>query len=239
MRRRDLDHVYLAGFIQTDDPTKDQNNPTRRYGLNPEFSELVRGFGTKGWESRASAFVAEHGSLAVRLSQPRTVSKTEIVLPGGEVLAFLGGPHNQLQKAIIEEFLPRFGYRAEVLYAGDTAKKYSFVKKERLTELKFFDIEESKLPDVIAYSAEKNWVYLVEAVYSSGPISPERRMVLCDLLKTCTAATVYLTAFLDRATFRKFAPDIAWETEVWIASDPDHMIHFNGEKFLGPYAAVK
>ncbi len=182
--------------------------------------------------------MAEEGSLAVRLSQPRILARTEIALPGGELLAFVGGAHNQLQKAIIEKFLPRFGYGAEVLYVGDTAKKYSFVKKERLEELKFFDIEESKLPDVIAYSSEKNWIYLIEAVYSSGPISSERRMILCDLLKNCTAPAVYVTALLDRATFRKFAPEIAWETEVWIASDLDHMIHFNGEKFLGPHTAV-
>jgi adenine-specific DNA-methyltransferase len=44
-----------------------------------------------------------------------------------------------------------------------------------------------------------------------------------------------VTAFPDRVTFRKFAKDIAWETEVWIADNPDHMIHFNGDKFLGPY----
>jgi hypothetical protein len=31
---------------------------------------------------------------------------------------------------------------------------------------------------------------------------------------------------------------IAWESEVWIPEDPDHMIHFNPEEFLGPYANV-
>ena len=42
-------------------------------------------------------------------------------------------------------------------------------------------------------------------------------------------------AFPDRAEFRKNAADIAWETEVWIADNPDHMIHFNGDRFLGPH----
>ncbi|MFS2517149.1 MULTISPECIES: BsuBI/PstI family type II restriction endonuclease [Parabacteroides] len=28
--------------------------------------------------------------------------------------------------------------------------------------------------------------------------------------------------------------DIAWETEVWIAENPGHMIHFNGDRFIGP-----
>ncbi len=31
---------------------------------------------------------------------------------------------------------------------------------------------------------------------------------------------------------------IAWESEVWIAEEPMHMIHFNGERFLGPYPDV-
>jgi hypothetical protein len=50
---------------------------------------------------------------------------------------------------------------------------------------------------------------------------------------------VYVTAFLSIGDFRKYAADIAWETEAWIAANPDHMIHFNGPKFLGPYKAQR
>jgi type II restriction enzyme len=235
IRRKDLLHLYMAGIMATDDPTKDQNDGTRRYGLNPEFSEIVRAFGSEGWDNAVQEFVAEHGTLSDRLNRPRNLPTTRVMLPSGQELSFLGGRHNSLQKAIIERFLPRFGNGAEVLYVGDTAKKYLFVNRERLAELKFFDIEESKLPDVLAYSESKNWIFLIEAVYSSGPVSAERRLVLAQLLVDCTALPVYVTAFLDKATFRRFSPSIAWETEVWIASDSDHLIHFNGEKFLGPY----
>ncbi len=55
------------------------------------------------------------------------------------------------------------------------------------------------------------------------------------MLANCSAERIYVTAFRSRSDFRKFAGDIAWETEVWIAESPDHMIHFNGPKFLGPY----
>jgi hypothetical protein len=58
---------------------------------------------------------------------------------------------------------------------------------------------------------------------------------LREFLAKCTAEVVYVTAFTDRDSLRKFSSEIAWETEVWVASDPDHMIHFDGEKFLGPY----
>ena len=235
IRRKDLLHLSMAGIVATDDPTKDQNDGTRRYGLNPEFSEIVRTFGSTGWDNAVQEFVAKHGTLSQRLNRPRDLPTTKLVLPSGQELLFLGGPHNQLQKAIIERFLPRFGNGAEVLYVGDTANKYAFINRERLVGLRFFDIEESKLPDVLAYSESKNWIFLIEAVYSSGPISSERRLVLAQLLAECVAQPVYVTAFLDKATFRKFSRDIAWETEVWIASDNDHLIHFDGEKFLEPY----
>ena len=92
-----------------------------------------------------------------------------------------------------------------------------------------------ELPDIVAYSKTKNWLFLIEAVHSSGPISPIRLLELKRLAKECTAEIVFVTAFLTRDTFRKFAPEIAWETEVWIADAPDHMVHFDGDKFLGPY----
>jgi type II restriction enzyme len=34
---------------------------------------------------------------------------------------------------------------------------------------------------------------------------------------------------------RQYLADLAWETEAWVANNPDHMIHLDGEKFLGPY----
>ena len=160
-------------------------------------------------------------------------------LPSGKLLRFSPGEHNQLQKAIIEQFLPYYGHGAEVLYVGDTAAKYLVLEKARLKELSFFELAHGELPDVVAYSAEKNWLYLIEAVHSSGPISPLRLLELQKLTEECTAEIIYVTAFLDRETFRKFMADIAWETEVWIADAPQHVIHFNGHRFLGPYPRPK
>jgi hypothetical protein len=44
-----------------------------------------------------------------------------------------------------------------------------------------------------------------------------------------------VTAFETRRSMQSFLSQLAWESEVWIAEDPDHMIHFNGEHFLEPY----
>ncbi len=158
-----------------------------------------------------------------------------VTFPSGKKIEFTQGQHNELQKAVIEEFLPRYGYGAEVLYVGDTADKFLHIEREKLTDLKFFELGHGELPDIVAYSPQKNWLYLIEAVYSSGVISPIRLLELKKLTQECVADIIFVTSFLERKTFRKFVADIAWETEVWIADEPDHLIHFDGEKFLGAY----
>lgn len=117
--------------------------------------------------------------------------------------------------------------------------KYLHLDQEELENLDFFEISHDELPDIIAYSKKKNWLYLIEAVHSSGAISELRLLQIKKLTQNCNADIVYVTAFLNRATFRKFIGDIAWETEVWIADNPDHLIHFNGGNFLGPYLEEK
>ena len=111
-----------------------------------------------------------------------------------------------------------------------------YVDEEQLKSLKFFELSHDKLPDIIAYHAQNNWLYLIEAVHSSGSISETRLLELKKLTENCTADIVYVTAFLNRVEFKKWITDIAWETEVWIADNPDHLIHFNGDKFLGSYS---
>ena len=146
------------------------------------------------------------------------------------------GPHNELQRAIIDEFLPRYAIGAQVLYIGDTENKSLVVDAEGLIKIGLPPPERGdRLPDIVAYEPERNWVFLIEAVHSSNPIDDARRALLTRLTTGCTAGKVFVTAFLTRADFRKWVKGIAWETEVWIAESPDHMIHFNGDRFLGPY----
>lgn len=130
--------------------------------------------------------------------------------------------------------MPRYGYGAQILYVGDTSNKYLHHDRAELESLNFFELSHNELPDIVAYSEQNNWLYLIEVVYSSGPISEIRLLQLKELTKECSAEIVYVTAFLNRSSFRPFISDIAWETEVWIADNPDHLIHFNGDKFLGP-----
>jgi type II restriction enzyme len=190
------------------------------------------------WENYVKDKLVEIEPMIEKLQRKRALNTIPVVLPSGTKLEFSQGVHNDLQKAIIEDFLPRYGFGANVLYIGDTADKYLHLDKTALEQLNFFEISHEELPDVIAFSKEKNWLYLIEAVHSSGAISELRLLQLKELTKECKADIIYVTAFLDRKTFRKFIADIAWETEVWIANNPDHLVHFNGDKFLGPYKPV-
>lgn len=109
------------------------------------------------------------------------------------------------------------------------------IETEELEKLNFFELSHNELPDIIAFSKKNNWLYLIEAVHSSGPMSETRVLELKKMLKDCKAELIFVTSFLTRAQFKKWMLDVAWETEVWIADNPDHLVHFNGHKFLGAY----
>lgn len=237
--RRDLLHPLLAGLVipSAGKPDADTNDGTRGYALMPEFADLLRKYGSAGWTGALASFRLHLPSLADRLARTRQMKRQNVTLPGGKVLEFGSGPHNDLQRAIIAEFLSRYGYDAEVLYVGDATHRLLHVERERLEELSLPEPERSHLPDIIAYSREKKWVYLIEAVHADGAITEERLLELQNHTKNCTVPIVFVTAFLDRAAYRAFAAKIAWETEVWIASHPDHLIHFNGHRFMGPYTS--
>jgi type II restriction enzyme len=238
IRRKDLKLLVLAELIlnSSDKPNAATNDPTRGYNLETSFMELVKTFQTTAWNETLQKYLEGRTLLKDELARKRNIEKVAIFLPNGTALELSAGQHNLLQKLIIEEFLPRYGQNCQVLYIGDTANKMLYMEQKELEKLSFFELSHDELPDIIAYNSRKNWLYLIEAVHSSGSINETRLLELKRLTKKCTAEIIYVTAFLNRAEFRKWASEIAWETEVWIADNPDHLIHFNGDKFLGPYS---
>ncbi|MGG1945729.1 BsuBI/PstI family type II restriction endonuclease [Trinickia sp. NRRL B-1857] len=237
IRRKDLIYPVEAGMILKSAGKDDAktNDGTRSYAIHPQYAAQMRKFGTPDWDASLPGFMEGKQTLRDELAKRRALSMIPVSIEGKEIV-FSPGAHNRLQKAIIELFLPRFGFGAKVLYVGDTADKDLYKDTAGLKKLNFFDLAHGKLPDVIAFSESKDWIYLIEAVDSANPITEIRKRTLEQLTRPCTAGIVFITAFLDRTTFRKFAKDIAWESEVWIADNPDHMIHFNGDKFLGPHS---
>ena len=139
-----------------------------------------------------------------------------------------------LQTAIIQEFGPRFAPGATVLYLGDTESKTLVLDEQGFESLGMPAPNHDKLPDVVLLDKSRNWIYLIEAVTSHGPMSPKRQVELEEMFGVSSAKLTYVTAFPDFATFKGFLTEIAWETEVWLAEIPDHLIHLNGDRFLGP-----
>jgi hypothetical protein len=237
IRRKDLllPEQALIVLKSAKNPDANTNDGTRGFALNPAAAIAVRDFGAPTWEASVAQFLQGRKTLAQELRRDRDLARIPVQIKSDVALTFSPGKHNVLQKHIIENFLPLFGFGAKVLYVGDTANKGLFLDQAGLTAIQFFELSHDKLPDVVAYSRKKNWLYLIEAVTTANPITELRRRTLKALTQSCTADVIFITAFPDRTTYRKFAKDIAWETEVWIADAPEHMIHFNGDKFLGPH----
>ena len=239
IRRKDLLLLTEANVVLNTSSfcKQNPNDPSRGYVLSRLFVELVSHYGKKDWGEALLKYQRENKSLKEELAHKRNLEKIPVKLPNGKLLYLFPGEHNELQKAIIEQFLPLFGFGAEVLYVGDSLDKYLHVEKEKLEQIHFFEIGHEELPDVVAYCSQKKLLYLIEAVHSHGPMDEIRIRKLKSLLTEsgCFSQVVFFTAFLDKKTFRKYCEKIAWETEVWIAENPEHLIHFNGHKFLDLY----
>jgi type II restriction enzyme len=237
IRRKHLKLLVLADLVlnSADNPSAAPNDPTRGYTLDSEFKSLVNYYGTEEWAIKLKLFTKNRPPLTEILQRKREMPKVRVTLPSGHILEFSSGGHNQLQREIIEEFLPRFGAGCTVLYVGDATDKYLLRNDDQLRDLGFFELTHDSLPDVVAYNEEKNWLFLIEAFFTSGPMSEERILELKKALTNCKADLIFVTAFTSKGDFRKNAGDIGWESEVWTADNPDHLIHFNGGKFLGPY----
>lgn len=231
-RKQAMHHFRNAAFIE--DNGKPTNSPNYRYRLTDEMLRLIQSYGsTDEWEGNLAAFQERHETLIELYASKRAMRKMPVKINGTN-FTFSPGKHNQLQKAIIEEFAPRFAPNTECLYVGDTTEKDLVKNEDKLRELGFAISLHDKMPDVVLYSEERNWLFFVESVTSVGPMEPKRIKEIEEMTVGVSAGKIYVTAFLDFKTFKKFSELLSWETEVWIADIPDHMIHMNGDKFLGP-----
>ena len=213
------------------------------YSLNQPILDILRAFPDGNWKDLIQSFQVAVPTLQEQYNKVLDKEKIPVKLLDGNEITLSPGVHNQLHADIIHEFCPRFvGDGGKVLYIGDTASsrneggKLMVLDTQYLESLGVPPMAHDKLPDVVVYDEKRKWLFLIEAVTSHGPVSPKRWLELEEALSTCIVGKVYVTAFPHSKEFRKNAADIAWETEVWIADNPDHMIHFNGDRFLGPHS---
>lgn len=236
--RRHSMHQFMAAGISLynpDDPGRAVNSPKAVYQITPEVLALVRRYGTGGWESALKDFLRRQESLTRRYARERKMRKVPAALPQGAQIELSPGAHSELIKDVIEVFAPCFAPGSILIYAGDTGCKWGYFDKNLLSQLGVVIDSHGKMPDVVLYDKKKDWLLVVEAVTSHGPVDGKRHEELAALFATAKPGIVYVTAFPTRAIMARYVGAIAWETEVWVANAPTHLIHFNGTRFLGPY----
>jgi len=237
VRRRTI-HQFVDAAIALRNPDKlDRavNSQDTVYQITPPLLGALRQYGSPSWEEALAQFMKRQPSLAARYARKRDLHMIPVQVPGGGELVLTPGVHSELIRDVVESFGPRFVPGAQLLYAGDTGAKHGLHDRDRLTDLGVTTDDHGKMPDVILYDEERNWLLLIEAVTSHGPVDPKRHGELASLFGGATPGLVYVTAFPNRSLMARYVGEIAWETEVWCASDPTHLVHFNGVRFLGPY----
>lgn len=237
VRRQSVHQLIAAGVLvqNPDDPSRPVNSGLNVYQVTPEAYAALQHVGTPEWSAHAEVFRAEVGSLRERWAQEREQARIPVTLPNGDTITLSPGGQNPVIHAVVTEFLPRYAPGGHVLYIGDADDKWVVNEVDALAELGIVVDSHGKMPDVVVFDHVNGWLVLVEAVTSHGPMDAKRLDELNALFAGCTVGLVFVTAFPDRSVFKQWVGDLAWETEVWLASEPSHMVHWNGSRYLGPY----
>ncbi len=236
-RRFSIHQLVQAGIVlyNPDDSSRPVNSPKAVYQISPAAFDVIKTYGTDDFEKKLKDFLKNQKSLLKQYAHEREMNMISVKIKAEHSIQISPGKHSELIRDIIEQLAPRFLPNSTLVYIGDTGDKWGYYDQEIAGNLLFNVQEHGKMPDVILYIEGKKWLILIESVTSHGPVDSKRYIELKDLFSNVNADLVFISAFPDRNTFVRFAHDIAWETEAWIADNPDHMIHFDGDKFIGPY----
>lgn len=236
-RRQSMHQFIEAGvcLYNPDKPDRAVNSPHAVYQIEPALRAVLMNCGTPAYASALAAWQEQRKTLVQQYAKVREMQRVPVRVKQGHQITLSPGKHSELIRDIVQDFGPRYAPGGELVYVGDTGDKHGFFDKVLLASLGVALDDHGKLPDVMIYMRDKNWLLLIESVTSHGPVESKRQMELARLFKACSAGLIYVSAFPDRKTFLKYLDVIAWESEVWIADAPTHMIHFNGVRFLGPY----
>lgn len=237
--RRQTMHQFVEAGVAVYNPDKPQrpvNSPAAVYQISPAALALLRTFGAKQWHEKLTAYLAQNQTLTARYAHERQQNLVPVKIAPGKEIVLSPGEHSELIRTIVEDFAPRFAPGGILIYVGDTGDKWGYFDAVLLSKIGVDDLDtHGKMPDVVLYYEERNWLLLVESVTSHGPVDGKRHSELALLFKSSKAGLVFVTAFANRSMMSRYLCEIAWETEVWVANAPSHLIHFNGERFLGPY----
>lgn len=238
IRRQTVHQFVQAGLIVPNpDKYRPTNSPNFVYQIEESTLNLVQGFKSKLWDELLEKFLFNGKTLSAKYAQEREMEKIPLRVADKVEINISKGGQNALVEKIVNTFCPIHTPGGKLIYLGDTKTKWAYFDKLEMKNLGvIIKDEHGKMPDVIVYFTKKKWLILIEAVTSHGPINPKRKIELEELFSKSKAGLVFITAFLTKKTLLKYMQEIAWETEIWVADDPTHLIHLNGERFLGPYS---
>lgn len=236
-RRFSTQQMVQAGIVlyNPDKPDRPVNSPKAVYQISPEAFKVIKAYKTTRFEALLADFIKNQSTLSAKYAHEREMNMVSVKIKENHSIQISPGKHSELIRDIIEQMAPRFLQNSSLVYVGDTGEKWGYYDQELAGSLLFNVQKHGKMPDVILYVEGKKWLVLVESVTSHGPVDSKRLIELENLFANVTADKVYISAFPDKKTFTHYAQEIAWETEAWIADNPTHMIHFDGDKFLGPH----
>lgn len=237
VRRQTMHQFVQAGIAlyNPDDPGRPVNSPKAVYQIEATCLALLQSYETDEYALRLKGYKAAQPGLAEKYAKQRTMNMVPVTVKDGVEIKLSAGAHSELIKNIVEEFAPRFVPGGRLVYVGDTGDKMGYFDKSLLESLGVTVDDHGKMPDAIIYHRQKDWLILAEAVTSHGPVDAKRHQELEYLFREAEPGLVFVSTFPDRRTFTRFMEAISWETEVWLADNPSHLIHFNGARFLGPY----
>jgi len=233
IRKQGVHSLIEHGLVEhnPDNPNIPSNSSKNHYALTPRAIEVLRWYGTKRWKSEKDKYVKELGIEVDEVKRHR--GRKRILIKFGELsLALSPGLHSELIADVVDGFVPRFTDGCEVLYISDTEDKRKYIKEDLLNHFGGSIEEKKKLPDVLLVDKKRSRMFVIEIIASGGAINHRRLAHLSELFENWKVKKVFVSVFRDKESFKKFALDIAWDTEVWIASQPQHLIHFDGSKWL-------
>lgn len=237
IRRRTL-HQFVEALLvvmNPDEPDRAINSPKWCYQVPDDAVDVARAIDEEWGHPLLTNYVERRPGLRALYAAERETLRIPVTLPEGREITLSPGGQNLLIAAIVQDFCSIFLPGGEVLYIGDADAKLAPYEMERLAAVGVEVDSHGKMPDLVVYLPDRHWLVLIEAATSHGPVDAKRHRELATLFEGTDAGLVYVSCFPSRAEMRKYLSVIAWETEVWCAEDPTHLIHFNGERFLGPY----
>lgn len=237
IRRQTLHQFVDAGLVvpNPDEPTRAINSPKNCYQVAGPALRLLRYREATDYSDQLKAYLVEQPGLLARYAREREQNLLAVTLLDGTPVELTPGGQNVLLKQMVEEFCPRWTPGGHILYIGDAGKDDPVFEEDSLRDLGVQLDKHGKFPDLLVHLTDRNWLVLMEAASSHGPVDAKRYGELHALFGRASADLLFVSCFPSRAEMRKHLADIAWETEVWCADAPSHLIHFNGERFLGPY----